>query len=183
VGIILKTVAILLILMTGLLQKNMKHVTFETVAILLIMTMWISSCGKKNNEHMIDISLDYANCPCEHETKFLEKRTYENILMFNIAKTSLDEIRKIAIDGQRFGIYVIADFETKTAGLNIYAGTFYTGMTICNFPANKISQAIPENGLLIYMAGDIYETCEPQGFIPEHSYFNIVLTSLKIQQQ
>jgi hypothetical protein len=159
----------------------MKKIILQTVAILLILAGMTVSCGK-DKDNITNISLYYVNCPCEQETEFIEKKTYENILMFDIAKTSFDEIRKITLDEQSFGMHVIIDFETKTAGLNIFRGTFYSGITICNFPVNRIPYTISENGMYISITGDIYETCVPKSFIPEHSYFNLVLTSLKIQQ-
>jgi hypothetical protein len=156
----------------------MKKNILNAAAILLILAGMIS-CGEKDGT--TDIPLDYVNCPCEHETEFIEKRTYENILMFDAAKTSIDEIHEIAL-GQGIGLYVFVDFETQVALLRIVVHNLRYTYDICNFPFNRISQTISKNGLSISVAGNAHETCELSGGVIQYEYYNIILTSLKIQQ-
>jgi predicted small lipoprotein YifL len=49
----------------------MKKIFLQMTAILLILAGFVS-CGKKEN--LMDIPLDYVNCPCDHETEFIEKK-------------------------------------------------------------------------------------------------------------
>lgn len=144
---------------------------FKLAALLSVLAGSLVFCGEEEEP-------DSTCPPCEHKRKFLEKKTYENILMYDISKSDMTEIKK---DERDEYIYVYVDFETETASLNRLNGNFWTCYYICNLPFDRIPEIIPQDGLSIDIAGDVYETCEPQGFIPEHSFFNIVLTSLKIQ--
>jgi hypothetical protein len=101
--------------------------------------------------------------------------------LFDAAKTSIDEIHEIAL-GQGIGLYVFVDFETQVALLRIVVHNFRYTYDICNFPFNRISQTISKNGLSISVAGNAYETCELSGGVIQYEYYNIILTSLKIQQ-
>jgi hypothetical protein len=103
--------------------------------------------------------------------------------MFDIAKTSFDEIhKKITLHEHDSGIYVSVNFETQTAFVRMFYNNLTWTYHIYNFPFNRILQTISENGLNISVAGDVYETCEIHGVF-DHEQYNMVLTSLKIQQQ
>ncbi|MDR2292396.1 MAG: hypothetical protein LBE11_02860 [Prevotellaceae bacterium] len=163
----------------------MKRIIVKTAAIMLILA-GVIACGKEKEkeEKFIEIPLDYGLCLCEN-TLFLGERVYENILMFDQANTIFDEMKNRVPEKEGIKMFVSATVSvplvpgiSATSELYVFTETSDTTYNICNFPTGKITQTIPENGLSIYIAGDVYETCTPH---PDRFYYR--LTSLKIQQQ
>ena len=146
--------------------------------IYIIVLFSLALCGCSTNEETIDIALEEVMCPCDHEVDiweypFLEK----NILLFDAAKTSLEDMKKISFDSKDGGSrFIIMGHESEQA---LYIRNHYNMGYICNFP-EMLDWNIPSTGLRISCSGDVFATCESKVGIPEYFYSNIVLTSLKI---
>ena len=144
----------------------------------VLLSFVICGCDK---EETIDIALEYIMCPCEHETEIYEYPFWaENMLLFDAAKTSLVDMKKISFDSKDGGSrFIKFDYEHNQATYISIHGTMESYGYICNFPGT-FNWHIPSKGLRVSCYGDVFDTCEPKYGIAIYSYSNIVLTSLKL---
>ena len=139
------------------------------------------SCGK-DEEKMIDIPLEYVECPCEHGIVTNADITENRILMFDVSLTSPDKIATITQKGvedtDKIIPWATVDFVIEPNAVRLYHGV-YTVYCICNFPKDIIKSGdIPHEGILVSIEGKV--TCDSKGWFDTH-YRGLSLTSLKIQ--
>jgi hypothetical protein len=152
----------------------MKRVILQATAILLMLA-GVVGCEKEEEQN---ISLEYKKCECDHETvQSYSQREFLNILMIDISKTTEDKINELNASGQH---YVYYDPAMGGASFCLNPGQWVTVGFICNFPT-QFNWEIPVDGIRISFTCDAFEKCDPIISILEHSYLDIVLTSLKIQ--
>jgi hypothetical protein len=165
----------------------MKRILKFTTAILLIVAGNFS-CGKEEDKVWENIPVEYVKCPCEHETVIKESSlnwgsgSTDNVLMIDISKTDEDKIKEL-LESEEIRQYLSYEPATEKA---IYtfkseSGVWLTVGFICNFPS-RYNWEIPVNGIRVSFTGDVFEMCKPIVFIPEHFYFDLVLTSFKIKR-
>jgi hypothetical protein len=156
----------------------------KTAAILLILA---GSFSCENEEIWENVPVEYVKCPCDQEKidgASLNWRAggTENVLMIDISKTTDDKILEL-LESEKIRQYLRYDSTDGSAAFLFNPHQLWqTSGRICNFPS-QYDWEIPINGIHVSFACDIFDLCEPILTIPEHSYFNIVLTSLKIQQK
>jgi hypothetical protein len=162
------------------LQKGTIVTVCIVMTVLLILSISFSSC-RKDKEEMEEILLEYVKCPCEHETNKQQTfNTISNVLIFDTSKFTQKQTENFeGFPSEQ--PYILFDPVTGNAVLlTNYGPQWIWNGVICNFPV-QFNWKIPVDGMRISITYEVFEKCEPMGFIPEHFYFDVVLTSLKIQ--
>ena len=137
------------------------------------------TCGYGNREETIDVALEYAICPCEDETEYYGHVFRENVLLFDAAKTSPEQMISLSFDSANNSYeYIGFDNNERRATHVIVHGHMGNFGRICNFP--EIVDCIPSTGLRVSFSYDAFSRCKPPIIIMEDSYADIVLTSLKL---
>ncbi|MDL2255509.1 hypothetical protein LJC38_02865 [Parabacteroides sp. OttesenSCG-928-K15] len=152
-------------------------------SLLLLLAVGVSGCDNESDDGMEKIPLKYEKCPCDHKTeKHKDSIIKENVLLFDIAKTSWGRIEELFYNSESdvSGV-VIFDSDSKTARYHSNL-TGYMALVghICNFPESMFYMDISADGLEISFKGDVFDLCEPAD-TSWQTVVSIVLTSMKIQ--
>ena len=158
---------------------DMQTKMFQITVILLMLAGSIVSCGERV-EFGNTISVQYKKCECDREIHHYKQITENNILILDAEKVTSDKLPWFS-DNKKEIKYVICDFTSKVAFLKTYPMPNWLRIAnICNFPFDHLWD-IPNEGLYISFSAEEFESCQAWSPIPETSYSDIVLTSLKIQ--
>lgn len=138
----------------------------------------IMEVGCNDEAQYGDIPLEDVKYPCEHETEFIRQISYNDILLFDAAKTSFKKMKELSFDGERSLFIYYSSEKDSTVLYSIY--TTMMGVSyICNLPHEVKEWEISFDGEYISLSADEFEAYEPKGSIAANSYSNLVLTSLK----
>ena len=147
--------------------------TKKSFLFILFLPFIICGCSDKD----VEFELEYKKCPCEHEQeKIAGNFSYENILLFDEAKTSWNQMKEISFDSIYGGSeFMGIDYENNKLRYHNNQDSAWITIrgNICNFP--ETFNYIPYEGLRISFSGDMFNKCRtssPSG--------DIVLTSLKV---
>lgn len=145
-------------------------------AIVLLFTLMGVGCEKEEAYEVIP--LEYVKCPCASDLNFIKKITIENILLFDSAKTSWDEMKTQTFNGDKSEF---CSFSGETKNMIYYS--FRTTMTgssyVCNVPAEIKDWTISSTGVVISFSADEFESCMSQSGIANNTFSNCVLKTFK----
>ncbi|TCN72292.1 hypothetical protein [Acetobacteroides hydrogenigenes] len=145
---------------------------------LTVMLFALMGAGCEKEEEYEDIPLQYTKCPCDHNTAFIKNVARENILLFDLSKTSLDAIKSQTYDGEK-SEFVLYDKTNKSMTWMIDRNSMKGFCYICNVPDKINDLVIPSKGIAISFTGDEFELCTPSGGITNNFYSSCVLKTLK----
>jgi len=137
-------------------------------------------CEKERADEYEDIPVQYAKCPCNHDTDFVKKISYENVLLFDSAKTTFNQMEKLSFNGE----YSEFLYYTENGSLQFRSiRSMHRIVTVCNPPTKALKKImIPDEGIIVKFEGELYPSCE-ENFIMEIIYENLVLTTFKIKKR
>lgn len=145
------------------------------VFILLFILM---GAGCKKEDEYEDIPLENIKCPCEHDVSYIKQIVVENVVLFDSAKTSWDEMKTQTFDGEK-SEFVSYSEELKSMAFYSVRTTM-TGISyVCNIPDKISNWSIPSTGIVITLNANEYESCIPKPNIANNTYSNCVLITLK----
>lgn len=159
--------------------------TIKYILMLFFFMLWGLSCTQKNDE--MDGSVPYTPCLCEGKEQQLagipissgEVYLFKDSIPKQIEKNMHEDIyRPENNEGVKWIIY---DSEIDTAYIYHGVGNLLMIYKIYNFPDFAKIWSIPQNGRIVFFNGISYQACNPPGGIATVSYFDFVLTHLKIK--
>ena len=156
----------------------MKTVIFKLINALLLFGLMGWGCEKENEYE--DIPLEYMKCPCEHETDFIKKEAFKDILLFDASKTTYSDAKELSFNGEKSRFVYYNQNSDTTIYYTIQGGMAGVGY-ICNFPDIAEEWDIPSSGIKISGTADEFEVCEPPISL-NSTYSNLVLSTLKKQK-
>jgi hypothetical protein len=134
-----------------------------------------------------DGNVPFAPCLCEGQEQQLAgiaiSQSEAYLFKDSIPKQIEKNIqRDIHLPENKDGVkWIIYDSQTDIAYLYNGIHAILQICKICNYPDFAKKWDIPQNGQLVYFNGITYQACNPPGGIATVSYFDFVLTHLKIK--
>jgi hypothetical protein len=153
----------------------------------LLLCLGMAGCKEKDKEETINQKeqggeVPFAPCPCEKPLAGWSSPP-ETALLFKDAVPEEQELqmRNQAYRGETVS-WIVFDSKQDISYLNVMIYQSELICKICNFPTVVVKEwNIPQNGCNVYFEGITYQACEPLGGIGTVSYFDYVLTKLKIK--
>lgn len=152
----------------------MKRINLNYILILIVLLV-STRCDKVEFE---EINVEYSSCICDHEADFIKKFIQQEILLFDVTKTSFQEMKDLSFDGER-SLFVQYSSNPESTFYYFSQGVIVGFGFICNLPEIVNDWEIPYEGIYISFTADEFEECEPRTSITTHFYSNLILTSLK----
>lgn len=159
-------------------QKKIKLLIMLLLLLPLCIALLVAGCEKNDQDSYENISLEYIKCPCDHVANLIKEVKVEDILLFDVSKTSFSEMEDLSFNGER-SLFVCYTPETDSALVYSIRTTMKGVSYICNLPSEIDGWNISQKGDYISLSADEFELCEPKGAIASNTYSNYVLTSLK----
>lgn len=106
----------------------------------------------------------------------------KDLLLFNISKSSISEMKNLTFDGER-SEFICYETESDTITYYSIIGAMHHFGYICNFPKIASTWELPYEGSSIKFIAESFELCEPKISTVTNSYSNLILTSLQIRKK
>lgn len=151
-------------------------ILFKVFGFFIVLLIFLTTRCERQSVYE-EIAVEYAICPCNDEHLYIKPVVRNDVLLFDVNKTTFDEMKGKAQVGDEAEF--ICYFPEADSALYYNFQGFTSIGHICNFPVNAKGWSISEEGVCISFSADEFTSCNGCNTIGLSTCGELVLKSLK----